>query len=310
LTTLVVLLQDAENSERGYVITGSDEYLEPYRNALVPIERTLRDLRELTSDNRHQQRRLDAREPLVKTLLGWLRDTNELRSAQGFAAAQQKVAAGGLKKAMDDVRQIVGEMQNEESELLADRDAAAEATARATFHSIVFGTAAAIVFVASVGFLIARGFQCTLADLMAGVARVGEGALDDRIVVRSKDEIGILATAFNQMTDRLRSTMVSAETERQARTQVETLLGSMRQAAGQLSAATAEILASTTQQVAGAAQQAAATAQTGAVIDEVTRTAAQAAEQARGVGEAVQRTAEIGTVGRQAVDESVRTMTT
>src|SRR5581483_6038745 len=306
LTTLVVLLQDAENSERGYVITGSDEYLEPYRNALVPIERTLRDLRELTSDNRHQQRRLDAREPLVKTLLGWLRDTNELRSAQGFAAAQQKVAAGGLKKAMDDVRQIVGEMQNEESELLADREAAA----RATFHSIVFGTAAAIVFVASVGFLIARGFQCTLADLMAGVARVGEGALDDRIVVRSKDEIGILATAFNQMTDRLRSTMVSAETERQARTQVETLLGSMRQAAGQLSAATAEILASTTQQVAGAAQQAAATAQTGAVIDEVTRTAAQAAEQARGVGEAVQRTAEIGTVGRQAVDESVRTMTT
>src|SRR5207245_2675223 len=121
-------------------------------------------------------------------------------------------------------------------------------------------------------------------------------------------EIGELAAAFNGMTDRLRTTMVSVETEKKGRARVESLMVGMREAAGRLSAATAEILASTTQQAKGAEQQAVATAETGAVVDQVSRTAAQAAEQARSVGEAVTRTAEIGTTGRQAVEESVRAM--
>ncbi len=310
LTTLLSLLDDTETGERGYIITGKEEFLEPYRAALRSVDRTLHDLRELTADNPRQQRRLDVLEPVVGSLLAWTKESVEARSEKGFEVAMQRVASGSGKRMMDDIRQRVQEMKDEEDRLLEERAAEAHATAGGTFNAIMIGTVAAVLLVSLSGFLIVRGITRAVRELMDGTARIGEGALDHRIAVRTRDEIGELAVAFNHMTDRLRTSMVSAETERQARARVESLLASMHEAAGRLSAATAEILASTTQQAAGAEQQAAATAETGAVVDEVTRTAAQAAEQARSVGEAVQRTAEIGTAGRQAVEESVRAMDT
>jgi len=44
-----------------------------------------------------------------------------------------------------------------------------------------------------------------LVELSAAAARVAGGDLDTRILVRSRDEVGRLASAFNEMTDELRS---------------------------------------------------------------------------------------------------------
>src|SRR5262245_459957 len=44
-------LKDAESGERAYLITGDDQYLEPYDEAIQTIDRDLRDLRVLTADN-------------------------------------------------------------------------------------------------------------------------------------------------------------------------------------------------------------------------------------------------------------------
>ncbi|HUE31113.1 MAG TPA: CHASE3 domain-containing protein [Verrucomicrobiae bacterium] len=310
LATLLSAMQDVETGMRGYVIVGREELLEPYHNGLASIDRTLGEIRQLTSDNPHQQRRLDAVEPLIKSFLTWHKQTVEARADKGYEAASQAVTAGGGKKMMDEIRRAVQEMKDEEESLLEKRDGDAQSTAAQTFLVIVCGTLGALGFVSLGGVLIGRGITRSVNELKAGATRIGDGALDHRITVETRDEIGDLAAAFNRMTDRLRTTMVSAETEKQARSRVEALLVSMREAASRLSAATAEILASTTQQAAGAEQQAAATAETGAVVDEVSRTAAQAAEQARSVGEAVKRTAEIGAAGRQAVEDSIRAMST
>jgi methyl-accepting chemotaxis protein len=78
----------------------------------------------------------------------------------------------------------------------------------------------------------------------------------------------------------------------------------------QVSSAAAEILVSTTQQSAGAQEQAAAVSQTVATVDEVSQTSDQSARQAKGVGEAVEHTLEIGRSGRQAVDESIAALIT
>jgi PAS domain S-box-containing protein len=72
-----------------------------------------------------------------------------------------------------------------------------------------------------------------------------------------------------------------------------------------LSAAASEILASTTQQATGAQEQAAAVSQTVATVDQVSQTSDQSARQAKGVGEAVEHTQEVGRSGRQAVEESI-----
>jgi methyl-accepting chemotaxis protein len=79
----------------------------------------------------------------------------------------------------------------------------------------------------------------------------------------------------------------------------------IREAVGKLTSTSAELLAGTTQQAAGAQEQAASVAETTATVDEVTQTSEQGAQRAKGVGEAVQRTVEIGHAGRQAVSESL-----
>jgi CHASE3 domain sensor protein len=64
LQSLLSLMQDVETGQRGYAITGKDEFLEPCAAALPQVETTVAELRQLTADNPRQQARLDRLEPL------------------------------------------------------------------------------------------------------------------------------------------------------------------------------------------------------------------------------------------------------
>jgi methyl-accepting chemotaxis protein len=86
---------------------------------------------------------------------------------------------------------------------------------------------------------------------------------------------------------------------------IRSIVSPIRAGINQLASASAEVLASTTQQATGAQEQAAAMTQTVATVNEVTQTADQSAQRARGVGDAVQRTFEIGKAGRKVVEDSV-----
>jgi len=72
-----------------------------------------------------------------------------------------------------------------------------------------------------------------------------------------------------------------------------------------LASASAELLAATVQQATGAQEQAAAVTQTIATVDEVTQTAEQSTHRAKTVADAAQRSQEVSTAGRKAVDETV-----
>jgi diguanylate cyclase (GGDEF)-like protein len=73
---------------------------------------------------------------------------------------------------------------------------------------------AALVLSALIGWLLARVTTRPLVELSAAAARVAAGDLDTRIAVRSKDEVGQLAMAFNEMTDELRSHITALQTSR------------------------------------------------------------------------------------------------
>src|SRR5262245_27082467 len=46
---------DAETGERGFLITGQEDFLQPYDTALVHLNETLTHLKRLTSDSQRQQ---------------------------------------------------------------------------------------------------------------------------------------------------------------------------------------------------------------------------------------------------------------
>ncbi len=99
-------------------------------------------------------------------------------------------------------------------------------------------------------------------------------------------------------------------TERKRQEEERQKLLNIRDVVSRLTSAAAEILASTTQQASGAQQQAAAVSETVSTVDEVTHTAEQAARRAKGVGEVVQRTVDIGAVGQKAVEDSIAALVT
>ena len=62
-------LQNAETGQRGYLLTGEERYLEPYRSAIVNVDRELESLRQLTEQNPSNTWQLDRIEGLTSFCL-------------------------------------------------------------------------------------------------------------------------------------------------------------------------------------------------------------------------------------------------
>jgi CHASE3 domain sensor protein len=115
---MMARLVDAETGQRGYLLTGEEAYLEPYRAANKEIDQAISNLKNLTSDNPNQQKRIQILKPLVEKELAELQRTIDLRKNEGFAAANRVVLEGSGKRRMDQIRATVAEMTNEQKELL------------------------------------------------------------------------------------------------------------------------------------------------------------------------------------------------
>src|SRR5207248_8414568 len=87
-------LKDAETGQRGYLLTGKDEYLAPYLAARGDLDRSLQRLRALTSDEPEQRSRLASLEALSGRKLDELGRTIEVRRKEGLDAAPALVATG------------------------------------------------------------------------------------------------------------------------------------------------------------------------------------------------------------------------
>jgi PAS domain S-box-containing protein len=138
LELLLAAATDSETAERGYVITGDDSYLEPYRQAAAIVDAQARRVRELTADNRAQQQRLDLVEPLLADRLASLRAVIELRKEQSFAAAQAEILTGKGKQFHDRIRRLIAQMEDAETSLLKEREQRARHSS-AIAKSVIIG---------------------------------------------------------------------------------------------------------------------------------------------------------------------------
>jgi methyl-accepting chemotaxis protein len=302
------LLADAQRGERGFVLTGDEPYLDPYQNATETIPPALQKLRDLVAGDSAQQDRLAKLEPLIRKELDELKNVIDLsKSAEGLEAGKKEIKRGEGKKLLEAIRGVAAEMRKEENEALKKREDEVKSLGRTTLGVISYGTIAALVLTSLAGYLIVRSITGPVRQLVEGAGLIGKGKLDHRIELKTQDEMAELAAAFNEMTGNLRNTI---ESEKSRRARVEKLLENIREAVTRLASGTAEILTSTTEQAAGAQEQAAAVSQTVATVDEVTQTSDQSAQRAKSVGEAVQRTQEIGKAGRKVVEDSIAALGT
>ena len=134
-----------------------------------------------------------------------------------------------------------------------------------------------LLIVAATIYLVVGRIIGPLQDLAGVAERIAAGRIDETIEIRSRDEIGTLGIAFNNMTQVIVKNL-TAEIDKSKR-----MLASVKEAIQQLSSSANEIMAISTQQSSGAAQQASAVQEATTASEEIAATARQVAENAQQV---------------------------
>lgn len=148
-------LLDSESSVRGYLLTGSIDYLQPYQSGRELAKHSVDKLLRLTGDNPHQQDLLRQILPLVQSKLDWMEHIIALRNTQHSQAAVDAVVTGIGKELMDDIRVLTKQMQEHEQSLLVERTAKRDASSKRSGILIVTGLIAYLLLLIG-AFLIIR----------------------------------------------------------------------------------------------------------------------------------------------------------
>lgn len=118
---LMALTKDAETGQRGFLLTGKPEYLDPYNVALDNLRKRISDVARLTADNEDQQNHITVLRGHIERKLEELATTIELRKTKGFDAVLGIVLTDRGKHDMDGIRAQVAEMQELERSLRIQR---------------------------------------------------------------------------------------------------------------------------------------------------------------------------------------------
>ncbi|MEJ0046204.1 MAG: CHASE3 domain-containing protein [Rhodospirillales bacterium] len=121
IDALQVGIRDAETGQRGYLLTGNNDYLAPYTAALERVTFLEGELQRLTADNPAQQARLRALGPLMQRKLEELAQAAQLRRDDGIEAAMRVVRTDVGRVLMTQLEGTLGAMTAEENRLLAQR---------------------------------------------------------------------------------------------------------------------------------------------------------------------------------------------
>ncbi|HZS60768.1 MAG TPA: CHASE3 domain-containing protein [Gemmatimonadaceae bacterium] len=139
-------LTDAETGQRGYLLTGEERYLTPYRGAASDVRQELNVLRTLTLDNGYETQHVGKLAGIVERKFGELDSTIALRQAAGFGPAAALVATDRGRLLMDSARAVVADLAAEELTVVgADLRAVERQRALAEIIAVVGAASIAII---------------------------------------------------------------------------------------------------------------------------------------------------------------------
>ncbi len=114
--------QDIQTGQRGYAITGDENFLQPYKRGLAEADRNFRRLAGLVQDNPLQAARVSSLEALHWQRIEFAARVVDARRRDGAEAAQQIIASGEGKRLMDDLRAVIAMMSADQMRLLSQHE--------------------------------------------------------------------------------------------------------------------------------------------------------------------------------------------
>lgn len=148
LLSLRTALTDGETAQRGFIITGLDQYLSPYRTASQRFEQNLGQLIPLIGRNQVQKRRLDEIRQLSIDKFAEMQQTIELRQKGDQKSALDIISTDRGRSLMVRLRELIRDIEAEERNLLAQRQAEQNAGGRRALLTLGIANVLALFFVA------------------------------------------------------------------------------------------------------------------------------------------------------------------
>ncbi len=155
IAALLSDLQDIEGGQRGYVITGKEEFLKSYQTGVEVYPQHLAELRALAREPAEREK-IAALQETFENRIAWAIRSVALRKREGLEASVALVATGEGRRLTGVVRDSLGAMIDDEKRALEARSAEARAASGALTRTLVGGTLGAVLLVGLTAAFIVR----------------------------------------------------------------------------------------------------------------------------------------------------------
>jgi len=153
---------------------------------------------------------------------------------------------------------------------------------------IIVASAVAVILGVLVAWFITKGIVNPIRVLLEKFTLIGNGDLTQQVEIKSKDELGQLGQGFNELTNKLSSTMIEVS-----------------QASNEVASASTEIAASAEQMAQGMSEQQQQTTQVSSAVEEMSATVVEVARKSADASQTANEAGERATEGGQVVDQTV-----
>lgn len=195
-------LLDMEASQRGFTITGDQEYLDPYNKGKSSWRQDYLQLYDLLADNPSQQNKLAGIRALIEHWIEIAGDTAvNLKKENRTEALAQFYKRDPGKQNMDEIRAQFEAFRHTETNLTNER--AAQLNERNTaLKTVLYIMLAAILLISTaLATWISGSIVRTIQEVIRSITEIATsgGSLGRRIDVTTRDEIGELGQATNAL---------------------------------------------------------------------------------------------------------------
>jgi signal transduction histidine kinase len=193
------LIVDAETGVRGFVITRSEDFLEPWQTAQAGFPDQAKMLEQLVADNPEQ---LDRAQQIAAAGRSYLMDYTvplvDTVRRDPAAARTVAVTAEG-KRRLDALRAQFDRFIATERDLAVARQSRADTDAERAIIAAAAGLAGSILLIGLYTGYLSRAIVRPVRQVAAMAGRLADGDLGTRLPERGVGEIGVLERSFNTM---------------------------------------------------------------------------------------------------------------
>ncbi|MBC8123735.1 MAG: CHASE3 domain-containing protein [Gemmatimonadaceae bacterium] len=213
---VIITVQTAENNlleidtgKRGFILTGQENFLDPYISGKSGFRAALEKAKELTLDNPDQQARLKR---LADIYDNWLEEYGEREVAgrRGVNAGKitferllEMIGEDESKRLKDLMIGILKDMKAEELTLLKKRTQESNDFQNFTYTALLVGGSFGSLLGVLLAAFLTNSIVRSLRDLVNTTKKIANRDFSSCAVITSRDEIGQLGTAFNVMANTL-----------------------------------------------------------------------------------------------------------